>query len=80
MSRDRTKVLTLSTELNSYTASFTARGYTLAGELWSDGTYALTVVKTSGSALVAVGHGLTVKEAANDAAARVGIPGSPLFP
>ena len=46
----------------------------------SIGEYTLTVVRTSGSVLVAVAHGQTVKDAANDAAAYVGIPGSPTFP
>lgn len=78
MPKDVNKVATLSAELSSYTATFTARGLTLAGESWSNGEYTLTVKQ--GSALVAVAHGQTVKDAANDAAARCGIPGSPTFP
>jgi hypothetical protein len=80
MPKDVSKKSTLSIELAPYTATFTGRGFTLAGEEWSNGEFTLTVSRTAGSVLVAVAHGQTVKDAANDAAAHVGIPGSPVFP
>lgn len=79
MPKDRTRTASLSTELSSYTATFSVRGWTLAGELRSDSSYAVTATKTGGT-LQAVGEGQTVKDACNDAAGRCGIPGSPAFP
>jgi hypothetical protein len=80
MPQYRTKVASLSTELSSYSATFTARGLALAGESRSDGTFAVVATRTVGGSLRAVGEGASVKDACNDAASRVGIPGSPTFP
>jgi len=80
MPATKTKIANLASEISSFTATFTARGLTLAGESRSDGSFAMNVTRTAGGALVAVGEGLTAKEATNDAAGRVGIPGSPVFP
>ena len=79
MPQFKSKTANLSTELSSYTSAFSTRGWTLAGEARSDGSFAVTASKTGGT-LIAVGEGQSVKDACNDAAARCGIPGSPTFP
>ena len=84
MPKDVTKVGTLSTEISSYTATFTALGLTLIGEGWSNGEYSVHAIRTTGSALFgSPQRALTVKDAVNALAAALGIaPRSnhPLFP
>lgn len=77
MPRFKSKVGNLSAELNPYSATFTGKGYTLAGESRDDGSFAVTA--TRGSVLVAVGEGMTLRDAVNDLAGRLGLPGSPAF-
>lgn len=61
----------------SYSATFNARGLTLVAESRSDG--ASTATASRGSTIVAVGEGLSITDALNDLAGRVGIPGHPVF-
>lgn len=80
MPKQPVKIATLSAELSSYSATFTARGLTLAGEQRDDGAYAVTATRTAGGAFVGVGVDVSVKAAVNALAGSLGFPGSPAFP
>ena len=79
MPQFKSKVATLSVEISTFTATMSAKGYTLAGESRSDGSFAVTATKPNGS-LAAVAEDGSAKAATNAVAAQLGIPGSPLFP
>ena len=75
MPKDKTRVATIS--VTAYSATFNARGLTLAAESRSDGE--ATATASRGSTIVAVSEGLSITDALNDLAGRVGIPGHPVF-
>lgn len=82
MPKDVTKVATLSTELASYTATFTALGLTLIGESRSNGEYA--VLATKGAVQFGTPQvDKNLKSAVNALIASLGLKPSsnhPLFP
>ncbi len=80
MPKDVTRTSVLSAELSAYTATFSNRSMTLAGELRSNGEYAVTAIRTAGGALVGVTHDTTVKAAVNALCGQLGIAGGPTFP
>ena len=84
MPHDRSKVSTLSAELAAYSATFSNRGLTLIGELWSDGTYQVHAIRTTGSTQFGQpAQGPTVKDAVNALLDVLGLAATsthPIFP
>ncbi len=82
MPKDVTKVASLSTEISSYTATFTALGLSLIGELRSDNLY--SVHATKGGALFGTPQtDRDLKAAVNALVAELGLKPTanhPIFP
>ena len=84
MPKDVTKVATLSAELASYSATFSALGLTLIAEQWSNGEYSVHAIRTTGSAQFGTPQrDISLKAAVNALVASLGIKptsNQPLFP
>lgn len=84
MPKDVTKVATLSAELASYSATFSALGLTLIGEQWSSGEYSVHAIRTTGGTLFGTPqHDISLKAAVNaliDAIALKPTTNKPIFP